>query len=86
MWGRLGRQIKVAYYVVGFTWLFIILFVAITTGVHTKGSEHYMTPDGVSFYLLMLVQTERLTCTTVLVLDWRRARPLQKGTNWRRIF
>lgn len=53
MWGKLARHLIVAYFVVGINWLFIILFVGISTGIHTKGSEHYMTPDGVSltFYL-----------------------------------
>ena len=55
MWGRLGHQINVAYYMVGFTWLFVILFVAISTGIHTKGSEHYMTPVGVGLHPPILV-------------------------------
>ena len=55
MWGKLGHQINVAYYVVGFTWLFVILFVGISTGIHTKGSEHYMTPDGVRLRPLRLL-------------------------------
>ena len=60
MWGKLGHQINVAYYVVGFTWLFVILFVGISTGIHTKGSEHYMTPDGVRLHPLRLLDLTNL--------------------------
>ena len=48
LWGKLSRNTPVAYCVVGITWLFVILFVAVGVSVNTHGSEHYETPDGVS--------------------------------------
>ncbi|KAF7972377.1 hypothetical protein HWV62_18086 [Athelia sp. TMB] len=46
LWGKLSRNTLVAYIVVGSTWLFVILFVAIGVSLNTHGSEHYETPDG----------------------------------------
>ncbi|KZP09515.1 hypothetical protein FIBSPDRAFT_681977, partial [Athelia psychrophila] len=44
LWGKLSGNFVAAYLVVGFTWIFVALLVAI--GVTTPGSDHYETPDG----------------------------------------
>jgi len=56
MWGTFKRQLLVAYLAVGFICLFLALFIGITVGIHTHGTEHYMAPAGVScFFAIILV-------------------------------
>jgi len=44
MWGKLKNQLAVAYIVVAFIWVFVILFVSVGVSVHTRGSNYYETP------------------------------------------
>ncbi|KIM83330.1 hypothetical protein PILCRDRAFT_819583 [Piloderma croceum F 1598] len=44
MWGKLKHQLIVAYIVVACIWLYVIIFVAVTVSIHTRGSSHYETP------------------------------------------
>ncbi|KAF7969361.1 hypothetical protein HWV62_27482 [Athelia sp. TMB] len=46
MWGKLGKNFVFAYLVVGATWIFVILFVALGIALNTTSTEHYMTTDG----------------------------------------
>ena len=48
LWGPRKRQYLTAYATVGLTWLFLILFIAISVSLHTHGSNNYENPDGVS--------------------------------------
>jgi hypothetical protein len=48
MWGKLKHQLVVAYIVVTCIWLYVIIFVAVTVSIHTRGSSHYETPTPVS--------------------------------------
>lgn len=44
LWGKLKHQLVVAYVVVTFIWLYVILFVSISVSVHTRDSTYYETP------------------------------------------
>jgi hypothetical protein len=48
LWGKLKEQFIVAYVVVALIWIFVILYVSISVGIHTHGSSHYETPTPVS--------------------------------------
>jgi len=48
LWGPRNRQYLTAYATVGLTWLFLILFIAISVSLHTHGSNVYESPAGVS--------------------------------------
>lgn len=41
-----------AYFVVGLTWIFLAFFIAMSVSNHTRGSEIYETPVGVSVLFL----------------------------------
>jgi len=46
MWGIFKRQLLVAYLIVSFIFLFVIIFIGVTVGTQTHGNQHYMAPDG----------------------------------------
>jgi len=46
VWGTFRRQLQVAYAVIAFIFLFLIIFIGVTVGTQTHGTQHYMTPDG----------------------------------------
>ncbi|KIM74393.1 hypothetical protein PILCRDRAFT_828227 [Piloderma croceum F 1598] len=46
LWGPRKRQYLTAYATVGLTWLFLVLFIAISVSLHTHGSNVYENPDG----------------------------------------
>jgi len=45
-WGTFKHGLLVAYLAIGYIWLFLILFIGITVGTQTHGTQHYMTPTG----------------------------------------
>jgi hypothetical protein len=44
----IGRNLTVAYILLGIIWLFILLFVVVGITVHTGGGDFYETPTPVS--------------------------------------
>jgi hypothetical protein len=51
MWGIFKRELLFAYLAIGFICVFLFVFIGITVGTQTHGTQHYMTPDGVSSFL-----------------------------------
>jgi hypothetical protein len=45
-------KLLVPYLVIISIWLFLIIFIAVTVGTQTHGTQHYMAPAGVSTTLL----------------------------------
>ena len=64
-WGTRSHQYLVAYTVVGLTWLFIGLFIAITVSVYTDGSNFYESPVGVSPRIVSLVLVLMACCDSI---------------------
>jgi hypothetical protein len=69
LWGPRKRQYLTAYATVGLTWLFLVLFIAISVSLHTHGSNVYENPDGVSLPRALLNLISNSCLQTVLVLD-----------------
>jgi len=63
--GTRSHQYLVAYTVVGLTWLFIGLFIAITVSVYTDGSNFYESPVGVSPRIVSLVLVLMACCDSI---------------------
>jgi hypothetical protein len=73
MWEPFRRELLVACLVIGFIWLFLIIFIGVTVGTQTHGTRHYMTPVGVSEFLQRGIYRVYVVAT-VLVLDRQRIR------------
>jgi hypothetical protein len=48
LWNHQHPKLWVAYVVVGLTWIFIAVFIAMSVTIHTRDSDFYMSPVGVS--------------------------------------
>jgi len=46
MWGTFRRQLLVSYLAVGFIVTFVVIFIGVSVGTQTHGSQDYMAPDG----------------------------------------
>ena len=83
VWGPFQRQLQVAYGAITFILVFLAVFIGVTVGTQTHGTQDYMTPDGVSYSLPPFFTLIDYVVMTVLVLDWQRD-PLQRRTlRWR---
>ena len=51
VWGPFQRQLQVAYGAITFILVFLAVFIGVTVGTQTHGTQDYMTPDGVSYSL-----------------------------------
>ena len=54
VWGSGTHPYFTAYVIVSFTWLFLIVFIAITAVPNTHGPNFYETPVGVSLLLYIM--------------------------------
>ena len=80
MWGSGTHPYFTAYVIVSFTWLFLVVFIAITVVPNTHSPNFYETPVGVS--LLLYIMSHLIYGFIVLMLDWQ---PAQNGTIYRSI-
>jgi len=46
MWETFEHELLIAYLAIGFIGVFLFLFIGITVGTQTHGTQHYMTPAG----------------------------------------
>jgi len=46
MWGTFKHELLFAYLAINFIWLFLVIFIGVTVGTQTHGTQHYMTPAG----------------------------------------
>jgi len=46
MWRTFEHELLVAYLATAFIWVFLFIFIGITVGTQTHGTQHYMTPAG----------------------------------------
>ena len=52
MWGQFNHPLLVAYTAIGCIWIFLFIFIGVTVGTQTHRTQHYMTPAGVSSFLI----------------------------------